>query len=176
MDDFMISKQIQYAKDNNDTSAISMILNKMRPLIIKYATKMYFMERDDAMQELNIALLEAVIHIKNCEDEASCINYLKMSIIHKYCFLCKQNIKLEQNEDKFSLIPEDKLVYDDLFNATDILFDMKQAILKARGKRKLILKCIIYYQLSDKEISLQLGITRQYINRVRKQFKEQYLQ
>ena len=77
------------------------ILIIMKPIINKYVKKIYFMDKEDAEQELNLAIIEAIQRISNCKYDGQCIVYIENAIKFKYAHLCKSNIRREEAEGKY---------------------------------------------------------------------------
>lgn len=165
--------QIKSIKDSHDMFKLEQILYKMRPLIRKYAKKLYFMEKDDACQELNIALIEAVYRIKKYDNEYMCISYLQKAVIYKYNYLCKNNFKL-QLIDNNEEINENTPYFAD-YNTIEFYIDLGNLL----KNKNYIQNCIVenlMNDLSDNEIARKIGVSRQYVNRIKKHIlKELYL-
>lgn len=58
-------------KAKNNSEAVMEILKIMKPIINKYVKKIYFMDKEDAEQELNLAIIEAIQRISNCKYDGS---------------------------------------------------------------------------------------------------------
>lgn len=167
MDAELLSTLIGQMKEAQNSVALEKILIKMQPLVKKYTKKLYFMERDDAAQELNISLIESVHHIKKYDNEAMCLTYIKNTVINKYYYLCKQHIKFTQIKDEFAEIPYN-IPYNEKFNNIELFVDI-QNLMKDRNKnQKRIIKYLVFDELSDSEISSKMKLSRQYVNRIKK--------
>ena len=162
------AKCVEKAK-KSDEEAMNMLMERLDPLLNKYVRKLFFMEREDAYQELVISLLEAVRKIPQCSDDAGCINYMQRAVEHKYCYLCKQNIRKENG---------DKMVEQDLSDcsiARDAAEEIVErefikALLNSLSKREYeIMSLLIGYELSDADIAKKLGVSRQYVGKVKHQ-------
>ena len=88
-------------KAKNNSEAVMEILKIMKPIINKYVKKIYFMDKEDAEQELNLAIIEAIQRISNCKYDGQCIVYIENAIKFKYAHLCKSNIRREEAEGKY---------------------------------------------------------------------------
>lgn len=75
----VICTQIKLVNELHSMDSLEKILISMQPLVRKYIRKLYFMEKDDAFQELNLSLIEAIYHLKFCKNDAMCLAYLKKS-------------------------------------------------------------------------------------------------
>ena len=63
----------------NDSKYMQSLLCIMEPLVKSYAKKIFFLDWDDATQELNLAIIEAVKTIATCED----VHIWIMKVIYK---------------------------------------------------------------------------------------------
>ena len=79
-----LMKHFKIHQDEND---FNLILNRFQPLIKKYAKKLYYIEYEDSIQELCLALYEALENVTYLENEYACISYLKNAIYHRFCKL-----------------------------------------------------------------------------------------
>lgn len=143
---------------------------RFQPLIKSYARKLYYLEYEDSMQELTLALYEAVIRITKTEDEYGCISYIKKSVMHRFCKLYYESIEVQKIQES-SISPDfsniltsrpDSEIYDCIYK-----IDLENFL---RGKNKLerTIISLILSGYSDGEIGQKLGYSRQYINRIKK--------
>jgi RNA polymerase sigma factor (sigma-70 family) len=169
----LLHKQIGLVKELNNKKALEEIILEMQPLIRKYVRKLFFMEKEDASQELYIALIEAINHIKKYDNEVMCLSYLCKSIINKYNYLCKKNIKENALIDNFSELNED-IIHDftENYNYIELNIFLDQFVENLNHKQRQIVNYFLK-ELSDTEISLKLGVSRQYVNRVRRQLRKE---
>ena len=171
-EDELLITQIRNTKEQMNNTSLEKILTKMQPLVKKYIRKLYYMEKDDAAQELNLALIEAVHHIQKYENEAMCLTYLQKSVINKYFFLCKLN-KTKHIYSEFSEISDDIPYYQN-FEDIELYNDMNELLKNKNEKQNKIIKYVLLDNLSDSEISLKMGISRQYVNRIKKKILKDY--
>ena len=82
----------------NDSKYMQSLLCIMEPLVKSYAKKIFFLDWDDATQELNLAIIEAVKTIATCEDDYQCLKFITNSVKYKFAHLCKRNLKKEKYE------------------------------------------------------------------------------
>lgn len=73
-----------------DIKALEEILIQMIPLVKNYAAKIHFMEYEDAMQELYIALLKCIPKLSSDKTIAESIRYMEVSVKNAYRRLCKK--------------------------------------------------------------------------------------
>ena len=81
----------------NDSKYMQSLLCIMEPLVKSYAKKIFFLDWDDATQELNLAIIEAVKTIATCEDDYQCLKFITNSVKYKFAHLCKRNLKKRKN-------------------------------------------------------------------------------
>ena len=60
----------------NDSKIMLEILEQFKPLIEAYTKKLFFLEKDDARQEITVAVIEAIKSISLFENDAQCITYI----------------------------------------------------------------------------------------------------
>lgn len=147
--------------------ADAQLLQQMTPLVLKYSYKLHFMEREDAVQELYLALLEALPYLNPANGEGKCLSYMKTTIIHRYCALCKTYLSRppSENLDSYSFSLEALPVIDDsYYDVVSYINSFAPECLKF----KILSKCF-FEDKTAKEISQELQISRQYVNRIKKQ-------
>ena len=151
----------------NNSEAVMEILKIMKPIINKYVKKIYFMDKEDAEQELNLAIIEAIQRISNCKYDGQCIVYIENAIKFKYAHLCKSNIRREEAEGKYVEELKEVLVGETSLEVEKTI-DFKSKVQQLSEKKKQILT-YLYLGYTDNEIAKELGNSRQYINRVKKE-------
>ena len=154
-------------------SQVSMeILKRMSPLLKKYASKLHCMEYEDAIQEMNLAILEALNYLKPDWTEEKYLFYLKNVIHHRYCALCKSILRRPQTEDLFpySTTLAAPPAIDDSYYAVLAYIDS----LPAESTGRKILSMYFLDDYSDTEIADILHVSRQYVNRIRRQLIQDY--
>lgn len=147
---------------------------KMKPILTKYTNYMYKDEKEDIYAELILALWEAVVKIEYYDTEGKVLNYFQTAIKNKFFELYRTSRKKNDNEcsvDDDALLNIASKKGND-FNKIIFLEDMRQFIGCFSGNKKLVYICIIIEGLSDTEISRRLALSRQYINRLRKQLRK----
>ncbi len=166
-----ISNLIHEYQSGNPNASME-ILKRMSPLLKKYASKLHCLEYEDALQEMNLAMLEALNYLKPDWTEEKYLFYLKNVIHHRYCALCKSALSRPQTEDIF--------LYSATLAAPPTIDDGYYAILayidslpvESTGKK--ILSMYFLNDNSDTEIAKTLHVSRQYVNRVRRQLIQNY--
>ena len=94
--DCMISEMISEYKNKGDDRSIMCIVNRMEPLINKYARMSYFLEYEDAHQEFTLALLESIYRIEEYADEKKVLKYLATGVKNKFLELYRSRNSREQ--------------------------------------------------------------------------------
>lgn len=147
-------------------------LNRMTPLVKKYASKIHFMEYEDSVQELYTVLLETLPYLNVCKGEAKCLSYMKTAIIHRYHALCTNYLSKPQSEDieKYSAALESPPVIDDTYY--DVLSYIN-SFPPDSMKFQILFKCFSEDK-TDSEIAQELKVSRQYVNRIKKQLISGY--
>ena len=144
----------------------------MMPLVKTYAGKIHCMDHEDAIQELQLSILEALPYLNPKNGAGKCISYIEKSVIHRYYALCKRYLSIpasESIEDHDASLPTVP-AYD------DTLLDIEAYIrtLPKSGGKQQIFSYFFYEDLSDKEIAERMHLSRQYVNRIKKQLIHAY--
>lgn len=120
--------------------------------------------------ELIVALWESVTKMKYAKSEGQCVAFLSNAIRNKFYELYRNSKKLHDNQ----VITDDEILnsvefeeseYNDLIIKTDLDIYLS----KYKGLRYQIYRTIVFERLSDIEISEKYNVTRQYVNRLKRQ-------
>lgn len=158
---------------SGQTAACDEILRRMSPLVKKYARKIHCIEYDDAIQELYITLIESLNYINPNQSEGKCVKYMETAVINRYYTLCKKQLSLPETEDitdSISTLSVPSAFDDSYFDIADYI----RSPPPKSGNKHQILSLYFYEDLEDKEIAERLGISRQYVNRIKKQLIHNY--
>lgn len=151
-----------------DSDMMLRVLELLQPLIKAYTKKIFFLEHEDAQQELSIAIIEAIKKIENCESDGQCLTYINNAVRFKFSYLCKKNLKKERLEDVY--IKEINVgSYFEKYEDVETAYDLQIKGKNMSQKKKAIMNYLLL-GYSDSEIAKALGISRQYINRIKKSF------
>lgn len=82
----------------NREGNLNWIIQKFQPVICKYAGKLYSLEYEDAVQELNEALIMAVVSIDVCNAEGQSIACWTMQL--------RRVRKIKKKRESFARLPE----------------------------------------------------------------------
>lgn len=166
--DNKISELIELYHNTKDEGYFEQILERFQPLVRKYAKKLYYIETEDSIQELNLAIYKAVKSMSYIDNEYACISYLNKIVYHRFCKLYAASSSLQNKQerevpyDDFTAGLEDSSIKDKLF-----LLDLHALLDSLEYPKKDILSMILE-GYSDKEIGQKLHCSRQYINRIKK--------
>lgn len=158
-----------------DNLALMDVLERLQPLIKSYTKKLFFMDKEDAEQETILAIIEAIHCMENSDSEGCCLVYLKNAVFFRYCALCKKNIKRTNKEVLNDMAEDFEGDYVEDYKMVELNFDLQETIKKQKlsiTHVKIISLALRGY--SDKDISTQLGMSRQYVNRIRKRILTQF--
>lgn len=162
---------------NGDKKAFEKIVIKMRPIIRKYSKNLFLVDQEDAEQELALSLYCAIQSIQDISNEGKCITFLSNSLYYCFCALYRESKKQyihEISKDYPSSIIVDKRTPFSTFS--EVKADLLWALEKEQNvKHQKIVIMSFIYQYTDTEISQALGISRQYVNRFKKIFRNKYL-
>lgn len=165
-----ITSLIRGYLDTGNEDYFEKLLQRFSPLINAYARKLYYLEYEDILQELSIALYEAVRKITVTDDEYACISYIKKSVVNKFTKLYHESVEIQRIQaNSVSLESTDNRDYrhdyetDNCISKVDLENTLKD---KAPIERKILYLLMRGY--SDQEIAVELGYTRQYVNRLKK--------
>lgn len=157
----------QYLKEKEEKYFV-LLLERFHPLVRKYAKKLYYLEYDDSIQELNLAIYEALQKMSYVDNEFACISYIRKAIYHKFCKLYasseQEQQKLEQQTQYEDLLCSDK---SESIQDCTFLHDLRKMLDTLCYPKKQIIYLLLQ-GYSDKEIGEKLHCSRQYINRVKK--------
>lgn len=155
-----------YLKTKN-TNDINETIRLMQPLVKKYSSKLYYLEYDDCCQELNIAIYEAVTHIRYIESNEACTKYIAQCVKNKFVKLYKLS-KQYEDEIKRKVELENSEISSEDTHLLDLIYliDLSNKIQGTEKKEKIIY--LLLYGYTDREIASKLNVSRQYINRIKK--------
>lgn len=154
---------VKESKSNSIT--MSELLVRLKPLIKSYTKKLFFMEKEDAEQEILLAIIKAVKSIPKCENDGECLAYISNSVKYTYTSLCKKNMRKEKYEDPYEILIEE--AYFEKYEDIDAYIDFKESIEPLSNiKKNIFIYLLLGY--SDREVAEKVGVSRQYINRIKK--------
>ena len=163
-------------KIHTDKNAFAQLINKMTPLIEKYTRLLYKDEKEDVRSEMMLVLWESVTKISYCEKDGECLAYLSKALRNRFYDLYRKSRKqhdhqlLTENDSVFDIIrDENSKDLEDAIFSIDIEAFLKRYI----GKKREIFETIIFGKKSDTEIAEIFSVTRQYVNRLRRELYQE---
>ncbi len=152
---------------------IDQLILKMSPLAKRYATKVHFMDYEDTLQEFYVALVIGGTHLNESFTEAQCIKYLAKAIDNHYKYLCRKHLSIDP---PLNLDDHQHLETSDHIDHTmlDIYRYIQSVTQKDQTKGKILTKSFLQDK-SDAEIASELGISKQYVNRIKRQLFKPFL-
>lgn len=165
-----VSSLIKEYLETGNENYFEELLERFSPLIKAYARKLFYLEYEDSMQELRLALYEAVSKIPSTDDEHGCISYINKSVVNKFTKLYHTSVENQLMQahsvpldDSDSCNCHQQYETDNCISRVDLENALKS---KPPIERQILSMLIQGY--SDREIASHLGYTRQYINRIKK--------
>ena len=162
-----LSELIREYKDGGKRN-FEKIAEKMNPLIEFYARKLYTWDREDARQEMLLALFLSLKKMKYCRNEGEMLSYLKTGIRRRYKDLMLKELH-NKEETVYAEWTEVQDERDD-FAISEFYMNLESALESFHGKERKIAERILFYGESDTEAAIQEAVSRQYCNRIRKKF------
>lgn len=161
---------LKYKEKGKDEESVLKIIEKFNPLINKYAKKFPYCEYEDVCQELVLAIIDAINNILKYDNEGQCVNYIVRAIKLKFLELYRK----EKRKEKFQLeiiplIEENMTKNHDLYKEIELVVDLEKIKSVKNKLQSEIAFLILLEGLSDLEIAEKLNISRQYVNRCKKE-------
>ena len=145
-------------------ASFNQIMHRFKPLIEFDAHRLFNIDLEDARQELICALIESLNRIESLDNEGGIIKYISNSIKYRYLELC--DISAKNRNISCTLNTYQEHVYIEHYSVVELTVDiMNNNSLNQRKKQILLLTMRGH---TSKEISSMLGVSTQYINRVKK--------
>ena len=156
----------------NREGNLNWIIQKFQPVICKYAGKLYSLEYEDAVQELNEALIMAVVSIDVCNAEGQSIAYLVKGIKLKFYELRRKSIvEYEYRMHSEQIDVNTNITCTDDYSEIEWKLELKKLRDKSRPMECHIIDGMVW-EISDVELADLLHVSRQYINRKRRQLMQ----
>lgn len=167
---------IQKIQVDKDEDAFKKLISEMEPSIKKYMRLLYKDEKEDVRSEMMLALWEAIAKMNYCENEKACFAFLGNALKNRFRELYRKSRKVHDSQ----MLIEDVNACDvsnvkNTEDLDDVVFyiDVEMFLKEYTGKKKEIFRMIIMSNESDTEIAKAFSVTRQYVNRVRRElYKE----
>lgn len=156
----------------NREGNLNWIIQKFQPVICKYARKLYSLEYEDAVQELSEALIMAVVSIDVCNAEGQSIAYLVKGIKLKFYELRRKSIvEYEYRMHSEQIDVNTNITCTDDYSEIEWKLELKKLKDKSSPMECHIIDGMVW-EISDVELADLLHVSRQYINRKRRQLMQ----
>lgn len=151
------------------------LLERFEPLIKKYVKYLYKDDAEDVRAELSCALWEAVLKMGYIEQEGQIVNYLQRALFNRYLELYRGSRKKHDHE----MEAEDSnlmsvQVIENEFEEVIINELVNKILSQYSGKKKIVYRLMLVNELTDTEIAAKYGMSRQYVNRLRRELKSDF--
>lgn len=159
---------------NGNVDEFEKIEAQMKPALGKYTRLMYKDEQEDIYEEFRLALWEAIVKMEYCETDGQAITYLLNAIRNRFYELYRSSCK--KNDHECFVVEE--ILLDRTWDGNDdfenVLFveDMRRFLKKYKGLKLQFFSYMVLNGWGDSEIAQFLKISRQYVNRLRKQLQK----
>lgn len=167
-----------FQKIRTDKETFKELVDKMEPLIKKYIRLLYKDEKEDVRSEMTLALWEAVTKIEYCENDGECMAFLCNALKNRFYELYRKSIKNHDNQ----VLAENNDVFDvneaeNITGLENVIFniDVEMFLKKYTGRKQKVFRMIIMGNESDAKIAEVFSVTRQYINRMRRELYKEIL-
>ena len=158
----LLSEMIEEYRSGNREVFVQ-IAEKMRPAIRNYAARLYRWEREDAQQELTLALLEGIRNIQYVHSEGECVRFCHTCIRHAYVRIVRKEkweVRLEEEYTPAGAsrdFSEDSVFY----------LDVEKILLSLKGRKRAIMENLILYGNNEKETAEIIGVSHQYVSKIK---------
>lgn len=151
-----------------DPSQMEVLIEKFRPLILKYARHLNKTERDDAIQDMIVAFILVIKKMEpNKFPQEASEKYL-LSYIQKAMYT--HFLDLSKRQTQIITMDIDDLVYvervDDALSPSEMM-ELREMLADLTALQRKVLVIRYLYGYSDAEIADQLHISRQAVNRAK---------
>ena len=148
------------------TNTLELIIQKMSPLLWKYAHKFPQNDWEDMYQEFAITLIECVRQIPDYSVEAKCLAYFKTAVIRRYTVLKEQTFTPKYLSETAEYIQDTLPAPDDRCSEVELLITFQTMRQKLSPTKQVIFDELLNGR-TCLQISKELSKSRQYINNVR---------
>lgn len=168
MNSYGVKELIVRYKKLGSNEDLMIIIEKMMPIICKNASKFNLYEYEDIKQELILALIVAVNRISQYENEGQCVSFLIKAVRNRFLELCRL-----YNKKKKETMLENSII-ENMFSKCDSYVDVNFYVDLARAKKcnteikNKIWNYVVLQQATDSEIASLLNVSRQYVNKCKK--------
>lgn len=140
-------------------------INLFSPLIQKYSKKLFFIDREDAEQEMTLAFISTIHKMNYFHSPGECISFINKGLYRRFCVLCKENPQNAEMTTDFISLPD--FEFEERYPDIDLICDYQKHLEKLPSIYTEIFHLLLK-GYSDREIAAQLHFSKQYINRIKK--------
>lgn len=152
------------------------IIEQFEPAIRKAVFHVSESWREDARQELMIAIWMAVEKIEDCSDEGGCVKYIASTIHNRMAFIYQKFSKQYKTEESVADFWDEVLgIETATYSDVEIRVDMERKIIEWSEVQKKIAEDAFFRGASDSQIAKELCISRQYVNREKKKLAKKLI-
>lgn len=151
-----------------DPKKMEQLISLFSPLIKKYAGKLFYMDAEDAEQEMKLAFLIAVHSMSYYNSEGECVSYIRNGLYRRFCALCRGNYQNSEEATEDSKLCE--YGFTEKYDDVETLFDYEMLLTNQPIVYSRIFRLLLA-GYSDKEIGEILHCSKQYVNRIKKKIK-----
>lgn len=162
---------IRLYKETLDNQYIMDIIVAFEPLLNKYSRKFTLDDQPDIKQELIITIIVAVNKMQKFDVDGECVNYIKTSIKNRYHKLLEDEIKVNKIEylaEYMEDIVSDK--QDEQLKICEIVCCIKKSNTQLSIRKQQMLLDLFVNFYTESQIAERYGVTRQYVNRIKREF------
>lgn len=145
------------------------LVNKFEPLIRKYVYYLYKDEKEDVRAEPTCSVWEAIREIRYFENEGQVIAFFQHALKNKYLELYRNSCKKNDHEINVEESIMDIEFIENQYIDVMIKEDVERFLKDYDGNKRKIYFSIMVENLSDAEIAIKYNMSRQYVNRIRKE-------
>ena len=114
-----------------DPKKMEQLISLFSPLIKKYAGKLFYMDAEDAEQEMKLAFLIAVHSMSYYNSEVECVSYIRNGLYRRFCALCRGNYQNSEEATEVSKLCE--YGFTEKYDDVGFCFSVFKAFGKARS-------------------------------------------
>lgn len=158
---------IQHIKETD--TGWELLFKQLQPLIRKSAKKLFFLEYEDAEQEICLAVFSAVQTISHYNSDGECLKYIANGI-HFAC-----SALFSKSSPRLPTVPLEDYLSSRQSSMDSCLSDIeyfseisKRFAAASPRKKEIIIYLLQGYK--DSEIAARLKISRQYVSKVKHEF------
>ena len=117
---------LNVAKD--DSSKMLQAINLFSPLIQKYSKKLFFIDREDAEQEMTLAFISTIHKMNYFHSPGECISFINKGLYSRFCVLCKENPQNAEMTTDFISLPN--FEFEERYPDIDLICDYQKHLEK----------------------------------------------